>query len=710
MIIRIVAAVVDTRLITLYEAETGKAYEIRQGDPRIQQIVDNVLPKVQNGQIADFHYEAGPGNTNPYKDFQEASGGVVKFFRIAKRKLFGLFGSSDDEIVAQEGVYGHLPAPPAPAPIAAPAAEEVESITDTAELTPDMSKAVSEIIKHAEPVTKKDFSERHTTEEETMIAVTGTGKEQRILPGVEQLRGQFAHAAKLGSTQGVQRLIERLTAIIDKRQHSVQDVLRFLEKGDLPVADDGSIIAYKRLYRKGDRYVDPHTRKVTQRVGSYVCLDESLVDKNRRNECSNGLHIGRRQYMGSFSGDVITICKIDPEDVIVVPHNDPNKVRVCGYHIISELGDAEFKIICRNEPMTETEKAKSLLARAIRGEHIGRIEEVKITGSHGNGLVITPLENGKKVIAKGKVEAPNAVALDDATVVEPDPKKGPEARADVKAVINTVTPAQAPDPEPAPTSAAPVGSKRVQTMRSFYASLIATKDEKKRLAIATEAFNFKKAAKVGWQTLGLSEAEAKIIVDTATQKPAELPPVNVAPPEPEPEAVPVLGVPEAKETITGAPDAPAAGNFNRKETAASLFTTASEGTNHINVRREALIGLKHLKQKARVSWDALGLHNEDIRILEQALSQEAILKPADLPVPLPRQDPLNEEYGEPAPKKKWTKPEVTTTKLSKAEMARELFSRKEWAKLHEFKKSAKKSWQVLGFNEGEEKTILANKS
>jgi hypothetical protein len=46
---------------------------------------------------------------------------------------------------------------------------------------------------------------------------------------------------------------------------------------------------------------------------------------------------------------------------------------------------------------------------------------------------------------------------------------------------------------------------------------------------------------------------------------------------------------------------------------------------------------------------------------------------------------------------------------TKAAQARALFVAKDWAGLHAFKKAAKKSWEVLGFNGREVATILANK-
>lgn len=197
----------------------------------------------------------------------------------------------------------------------------------------------------------------------------------------------------------------RVAAVASKRNHSAQDLMKFLQKGDLPIADDGSIIIYKVLRSKSNgkhTYVDCHTKNVPQRVGSYVHMAESLVDPDRRNECSNGLHVARRGYVGGFSGDVCVIAKVAPEDVIAVPQYDANKMRVCGYHILFELSDDDFKKLKKNQPITDTTEGKLLVGRAIAGDHPPPIENVKITEHHGRGIVITSLQVAKAPVVEVK--------------------------------------------------------------------------------------------------------------------------------------------------------------------------------------------------------------------------------------------------------------------------------------------------------------------
>lgn len=389
-LIRIVAAVVDTRKAILYR-EDGSVVEILQGDPRLRPLLEHITPLLTTQGYADVDLST----ENSWKEFEQKTSGTVRFFKVAKDKLKSLFQSKTEPV--DPTVVGVVP---------------ISSIVARNE------SAIHQIMEHATPVQAPTFSEEGIAPQrptqvdgntpndranegkdghfdkhpETIVAVTKSGK---MIPGVERIKSQFAGAVKNSNTRGVEIFLERIGRVIEQRKHTVEDLLRFMERGDLPIANDGTIIIYKKLYRKEGCYTDPHTGKVRQKVGSYVHMDESLVDPNRRNECSNGLHVGRRGYMGSFSGDVIVMAKVRPEDVIAVPDYDANKMRVCGYHIIQELTQAQYQAINSNRPISDAEGGAELLGQAIAGNHVGVLEHVKITQQRGGGLEITPKVDAK---------------------------------------------------------------------------------------------------------------------------------------------------------------------------------------------------------------------------------------------------------------------------------------------------------------------------
>lgn len=496
---RIVAVVVDTTKAVFYRAD-GTTLEILQGDTRLRPLLEQVTPDITARGYSDVDLST----ENSWKEFEEKSGGGFRFFKIAKQKLASFFKGDPKEPVPPH-VSGVLPSPSTNA-----AVEKTMSVVD-------------EIIAHAVPVKSPDFTEdgvapqRPTVEsngvtpsdrsnegkeehfdkhEQTIVAVSPDGK---VVDGVERIKSQFTSAAKTGNTKGMENFMHRIGKVIEKRGHTVKDLLRFMERGDLPVADDGSIIIFKRLFREGEiHYVDPHTRKVLQRVGSYVHMDESLVDPNRRNECSNGLHVGRRGYMGRFSGDAIVLAKVNPEDVIAVPDYDANKMRVCGYHIIAELTDQQFRAICNNRPISDAEGGAELLGNAIAGNHVGIEERVRIGAAKGENLEVTPVKSAPKSRkAKRKVKkamAKKAKTIKPVKALETDKGNKADKKVDVKQIA-----AKVKDPSVSLTKEAPpkpMGqTEEVQAMWTE-----ALKGNKKE---AQELLDFKKKAKKGWSVWGL---------------------------------------------------------------------------------------------------------------------------------------------------------------------------------------------------------------
>ena len=579
--IRIVAAVVDTRQLTLYR-EDGTTLMIPQGDPRLRKIVESATPQLINKKYADVVIEEE--DTNSYAHFEQKGSGVVRFFRVAKDKLASLFTEVPDTSPVVPLSIGPVPValmtevydaastiPPTAVEInmeimqanadmisdvlmsrqdpwqdlqAEADANADEGVDDDEETFEPVEPAieakveqtmdaVNEILAHAIPVSSKDFSDKtvakqgdvvetggHTIKEhndnpnspDTIVAVV----DGKILPGMERIKTQFNRAAKMGSTIGVERFLQRLAAVIEDRRHSIDDLLKFMERGDLPIADDGSILIYKVLRRRGPKtegkFVDCHSGKVEQWTGAYVCMDPSLVDPNRRNECSNGLHVARRGYIRNFSGDVCVLAKLAPEDVIAVPEYDANKMRVCGYHILMELSETQYSLVKSNKPITDDDEGRRLLAAAIAGNHVHKTHEVRITGQMGTGVTTKKLEKTKEAQAPVLTKVEKVTALDNPGLELLDE---PTAPLDVvKAVEDEKQ------------------LSRKEQAAKLYADCVAN------LPGALDALMlFKKAAKVGWDRLGIpAEGNTPIIALGAMSNPVAsakgLPVASKTPPMP----------------------------------------------------------------------------------------------------------------------------------------------------------------------------------
>lgn len=510
-ILKVVAAVVDTKQLTLYTSN-GETTVIPQGDPRVRKIIDEVLPTLELNGIADLDLS----EPNVYSEFEEKTGGLVKFFRVAKSKVKQLFGTSDEQAVAPTGSFGQKPAVlgmvkdstgitaggtvEQPFKLDRPA---IGGINGPSMSYPSKMDAVEEIMQHAK------VTDQVLKPDETIVAVI----EGKAVPGVEQLKSHFNHSNLHGSPEGIANLLRRLGAVIDRREHSVDDVLRFLEKGDLPVADDGTIIAYKRLKTKGgsskETFYDCHTGNVPQKVGSRVVMDERLVDKNRRESCSNGLHIARRGYLRSFSGNICVIAKIAPEDVIAVPHGDANKVRVCAYHIIFQLDEDSFKKVTNNQAMTDTDHAKKLVARAISGDHVGILEEVRVTEHGGRGIKITDLrKKGEQTFIAKTVEVPShATAVEDLVDGE---RKLDAAPVSPKEVSQKVQEFQMPTTGSQKDKAAYLLKSIMSTGQALNMQIAATK----------ALYQLKKSSKKSWDVLGVTASNLQIMEKLLKDEPA----------------------------------------------------------------------------------------------------------------------------------------------------------------------------------------------
>jgi hypothetical protein len=529
---KIIAVVVDTKLLTLYRPD-GSTIEIPQGDPRVRSIIDQVLPIVESGGIADINLEL----PSPYKDFETETKGIVKLFRVFKKAVKHIFDPEMEQVPLAPGVHGPVPE------------------------TRKRATAIDEILSQAQPVSDPNFDEHTSTEDHTMIAVIGKGEDRKIIPEVDKLKDQMAYSAKGKNTIGMQNLLTRLAKVIENRGHSVQDVLRFLERADLPIADDGSIIAYKVLSvmhsMGGKTFVDCHTGKVQQMVGSFVTVSEDLVDRDRRNECSNGLHIARRSYIKNFSGSVCVLTKIAPEDIITVPHNDPNKVRVCGYHILFQLSDDAYAKLKRDTPMTSNPEAARMVSDAIAGRHINRREEVRINGQRGTDVVITPLDKNGQYARRTPDEKPvtKHTALDDHVTNNIKPAELETAIGKMNQVVARSAPVEAPKQE-APLAPQKViesnrgivedivskttGGSRQDKAQALYRAVINAQTIETAKAAISNLIAMKKAAKVSWYALGISSTQINEINDFA-QKTVLIPGsylelVSLAPaPQPEPE-------------------------------------------------------------------------------------------------------------------------------------------------------------------------------
>lgn len=123
-------------------------------------------------------------------------------------------------------------------------------------------------------------------------------------------------------------------------QDSIDELYLFVEKNELPITEDGYLIAYKIV---NNDYMDHYTRTIRNKIGDIPEMDRNQVDPNRNATCSRGLHFCSREYLPHYGStstndDHCMIVKINPADVVSIPYDYNNaKGRAWKYEVIGEV-------------------------------------------------------------------------------------------------------------------------------------------------------------------------------------------------------------------------------------------------------------------------------------------------------------------------------------------------------------------------------------
>jgi hypothetical protein len=129
---------------------------------------------------------------------------------------------------------------------------------------------------------------------------------------------------------------------------SVAELTDFLSYKELPITEDGDLIAYKGVLNsyysstgnKETRVIQGTVNEQGQiynGVGEVIEVARNCVDDNRDNECSFGLHCGSLDYARGFSQRLVLV-KVNPKDVVSVPKDYSfQKCRVSKYEVVADF-------------------------------------------------------------------------------------------------------------------------------------------------------------------------------------------------------------------------------------------------------------------------------------------------------------------------------------------------------------------------------------
>lgn len=150
--------------------------------------------------------------------------------------------------------------------------------------------------------------------------------------------------------EGFKRLVNFLERLLNNpSRDSVEQLWGFVSHLDVEIDEDGFIIGWKKVQNKNGHLFDSYTGKVPNDVGNVVEMPRFMVNANRDQTCSQGLHVGAWDYVKGFSGDTILKVKVDPADVVSVPsdYNDM-KMRAAKYTVLDVVdGNKNLKDFTR---------------------------------------------------------------------------------------------------------------------------------------------------------------------------------------------------------------------------------------------------------------------------------------------------------------------------------------------------------------------------
>lgn len=541
-LVTIVGISVDAQNAVLY-LEDGSTVTIAQGDPRLPNIVETAKKQIPVDGSAVVDIAEPVKVRNEFKETEEGTGGLIKFFRVAKSFIKKFIDTESPEKVDESVAHisplelGIKPGQTIldveeaddltyaleaqPAAVKAAVETPVAEVTKPAELTNDQkidlaTARMRELAGKGSTVDDPDFHKPITDDDpDTIVAVnTKTGS---VIPHAHKLSSQMKAASKLKDFRGFVNFLNRLEPVLKDRGHSAEDLMKFIEYGDLPIADDGCIVIYKRLKEKQGTFVDVHSGNIKQNVGSYVFMKPGLVDPNRRQDCSNGLHVASLGYLSSFSGNVTVMAKVRPEDVFAVPEYSHTKMRVCGYHILAVLPESLRNHVNSGGSISSIPEGKELLNKVLRGAHVGITELVEVGGHNGSNVTYTKVENAEAVKAE-EVK----VDLVKETLEQSDLSEAPVSTEKAAPVLATDL------KEPAPVVAPEIKKSKLDVLFEAFEAAYVEGDLDKALTLANNIVDSKKRAKKGWDKLGFNQGDVDLLMEIIN---------GAAPTKPEVEAV-----------------------------------------------------------------------------------------------------------------------------------------------------------------------------
>lgn len=139
--------------------------------------------------------------------------------------------------------------------------------------------------------------------------------------------------------QNVNKYVFFLEDALRNDKNSYNEMWDFIKHNDIKIHDNGAIIGYKKVTVGADgKLYDSYTHTVPNDPGTLVQMPRHLVNDNKSETCSYGLHVGSIDYVRNFSGNQIVKVLVAPANVVSVPTDyNGQKMRCSEYFVLETL-------------------------------------------------------------------------------------------------------------------------------------------------------------------------------------------------------------------------------------------------------------------------------------------------------------------------------------------------------------------------------------
>jgi hypothetical protein len=196
-------------------------------------------------------------------------------------------------------------------------------------------------------------------------------------------------------------------------EHSREHLYKFIsvnqdeEHGAFTITEDGNFIAYKGVVKDSDGMLksgssgeatvngELYKGQIPNPVGAVVTMPRDQVTFDPSSHCSTGLHVGTFQYAQGFARGAMLKVLINPRDVVSVPNDSREKMRVSRYKVLEVIDAPETALV------TQSYDEEPVEAEPVEYDvRVGDVFEDADKRRAGRKLKVVRIESGVATVAR----------------------------------------------------------------------------------------------------------------------------------------------------------------------------------------------------------------------------------------------------------------------------------------------------------------------